>query len=137
LAFFVESKKDGQRQGQLLADVSASLINQGQTVGIRVQDESDVGSIVNDERANASEIFSNRLRRMEKVAVAIASMADKASLKRLQQPPAQGPAGAAVSIQEHAQSPAPNPGHIHQLQDTIAMPIPGLPAFGDRAKFIP
>src|SRR5216683_594220 len=109
------SKEHCQRQSHLLPNVSAGLVNQRQSVGVRVEDKTNVGAVLRNERANVLEVGGNRLRLMEEIAVRVAGMANRSGLKCFQEPSSQRSPCPAVGIQEYAQSPRANPNHVHQF----------------------
>ena len=77
-----EAHRQGQRQ--FLAEVAARLIDQGEPVGVGVEDKADVGAALGDQRGDLAQVLGNRLRRVGEEAVGVAALADRPTPKRLQ-----------------------------------------------------
>ena len=79
------------------------LVDEGQAIGVGVEDEADVGSALVHQRANARQVLGDRLRLVQEEAIGVAAVDDGPALQRFQQAPAERSAGAAVGVEEDFQ----------------------------------
>src|SRR5207237_126845 len=116
-----EAHRQGQRQ--FLANVAARLINQGEAVGVGIEGEADIVAALSDQRSDLAQVLGGRLGRVLEEAVRVAALADWPDLERLQQSPAERPAGAAVGIEEGTEPGSADARYVYQLEHAVVMPV--------------
>ena len=110
---------DAQGDRVLFADVSARTVDDGQSVGVGVLAEANVGAGLGDGREDAGEVFGGRLGRMRELAVRRFAEDGRLAAQRFQQPPSQGPARPVVGIQHNLEPPAADSRHVHRGQHGV------------------
>jgi serine/threonine-protein kinase len=100
-ALLLQSEADGQCEGQFLAEAAARLINQGQAVGVGIEDEADRGPVPGHQRSDRGQVLVDWLRFVAKDAIGITPLTDLSAAQRLQQVSAQWPPRATVGVEKH------------------------------------
>ena len=69
-ALAAQTERHRQRQRQLLADVTALLVDQSQSIRVGIESETDVRALLDDKGTNIAQVLGGRFRLVQKYAIA-------------------------------------------------------------------
>src|SRR5262249_17499100 len=93
--------------------------------------------LLDNPRADVAQVLGGRFRFVQKVSVRVAAAANGFDSERLQQKTTERAAGAAIGVEESAQSGGTDARRFDQLQDASAMQFSGLAVIVQRAQRVP